>query len=63
MDKDSVSEEAFRIRANKNFENRGIHHHVFDFALLEKIYSFFNGEVLATEFIKPYHQVIAGIKK
>ena len=63
MDKDSGTAEQFRDRSLINFENRCLHHHVFDFALLEKIYAFFNSEVLATEFIKPYHQVIAGIKK
>ena len=63
MDKESGSEEAFRERTYKNFENRCVHHHVFDFALLEKIYTYFNCDVMATEFIKPYHQVIAGIKK
>jgi len=63
MDKDAGTDEDFRTRSYKNFENRCMHHHVFDFALLEKIYAFFNAEVLAAEFIRPYHQIIAGIKK
>ncbi len=63
MDKGAGTEEAFKERSYKNFENRCIHQHVFDFVLLEKIYAFFDMRVLAKEFIRPYHQVIAGIKK
>ena len=62
-DRDSGSEAEFKARSYKNIENRGMHHHVFDFALLEKIYAFFGIAVIGTEFIYPYHQVIAGKKK
>jgi SAM-dependent methyltransferase len=63
MDKGAGSEDEFRERSFNNYENRCMHHHVFDFALLENIYTFFNIEMLATQFIRPYHQIIAGIKR
>lgn len=63
IDKAAGSPDEFKQRALKNFENRCLHHHVFDFELLKEIYSFLNIEVVSTQFIKPYHQIIVGIKK
>lgn len=39
----------FRERSLKNYENRCLHHHVFDLQLLQKIMSFFNVEVLLSD--------------
>jgi predicted SAM-dependent methyltransferase len=51
---------SFRNRSLKNFENRCLHHHVFNFALLEQLFEFCNIEVVDTCFIPPLHQVIIG---
>ena len=37
---------SFRDRSIKNFENRCLHHHVYDMNLLEKIFKYFNIKVL-----------------
>jgi SAM-dependent methyltransferase len=63
MDKAAGTTDQFRQRSLNNYENRCLHHHVFDFPLLQEIYTFFKIETVATRFIRPYHQVIAGIKK
>lgn len=55
--------EAFRQRSLKNFENRCLHHHVFDFPLLTQLFSYLNIEVSEQLFVKPYHQIIIGKKK
>ena len=63
MDKPAGSPKEFKERSLKNYENRCLHHHVFDFQLLKEVYSFLNIEVVSTQFIKPYNQIIVGIKK
>lgn len=63
MDEQAGNFEEFKQRSLKNYENRCFHHHVFDMELLKKIYAYCHVEVIATEFISPYHQIIAGMKK
>lgn len=63
MDKAAGSPAEFKERSLKNFENRCLHHHVYDLNLLKEIYTFLNIELVSTQFINPFHQVIAGIKK
>ena len=46
MDKLAGSLEHFKERSLKNFENRALHHHVFDINTLKEIYSYFELEVL-----------------
>ena len=53
---------AFKKRCEKNFENRGLHHHVFDTSLLIEILNFLNLHILALEHFLPYH-IIAIAKK
>lgn len=53
----------FRQRSLENFRYRCLHHHVFDFALLNNIFSFLNIQKLTERFIPPCHQLIIGIKK
>lgn len=62
MDKPAGNKEKFRDRALKNYENRGLHHHVFDFDLLLIIFEHFNLKVLDTKFTEPHHQIILGQK-
>jgi hypothetical protein len=52
----------FIIRSKSNFEFRCLHHHVFDFELLCKLFEHCNIKILDTFYIEPYHQVIIGTK-
>lgn len=36
----------FKNRSMKNYENRALHHHVFDMDLLQEIYSYFNIQII-----------------
>jgi SAM-dependent methyltransferase len=57
------TKEQFKNRSLANYENRCLHHHVFDFKLLKSIYKYCHIEIIDTSFIRPYHQIILGIKK
>jgi len=52
----------FKHRSLENFQNRCLHHHVFDFKLLNQIFDYFKIKVKYEKFISPYHQIIAGVK-
>jgi predicted SAM-dependent methyltransferase len=45
----------FKIRSENNFENRCLHHHVFDTALLEAIFDWMNLRIQVVEPILPHH--------
>jgi len=47
-DKAAGTLEQFKERSLKNFENRCLHHHVFDSAVLRSIYSYFGLDVIDT---------------
>jgi SAM-dependent methyltransferase len=53
----------FKSRSLDNFKNRCLHHHVFDFKLLQDIYAYYNVKVIKTEAQEPYHQIILGVKQ
>ena len=63
MDLAAGSIEQFKNRSLDNFSDRCLHHHVFDFKLLEQNFEYNNIEVIEKSFAKPYHQIILGIKK
>jgi SAM-dependent methyltransferase len=48
MDRPAGTIEQFRERSLKNFENRCIHHHVFNLDVLKEIYDHFNLSVIKT---------------
>lgn len=62
LDIGAGSLEEFIIRSKSNFEFRCLHHHVFDFDLLQKIFRHFNITTVECVYIEPYHQVIIGVK-
>jgi SAM-dependent methyltransferase len=62
MDVPAGTIEQFKKRSEDNFNNRCLHHHVFDFELLENIFTHFDVKVIDMAFVKPYHQIILGIK-
>ena len=55
--------EQFKNRSLDNYKNRCLHHHVFDYVLLKKIYKYYNIKILNIAFEKPNHLIILGIKK
>lgn len=55
--------EQFINRSSNNYKNRCLHHHIFDFELLQNICTHFDVKVINMSFVKPYHQIILGIKK
>jgi SAM-dependent methyltransferase len=63
MDLAAGTKEQFKERSLDNYNNRGLHHHVFDFKLLKNVYNHFDIKIINTAFAKPYHQIILGIKK
>jgi len=54
--------EQFKKRSLKNYENRTLHHHVFDLRLLQKIYKFFNLKILLMNDIESDF-IIVGAKR
>ena len=56
------TKEDFKKRSLDNYKNRCLHHHIFDFKLLEDIFNFFNIQKINCKFIKPHHQIILGKK-
>jgi SAM-dependent methyltransferase len=48
MDKKAGNFEQFRERSLKNFDNRALHQHVFNIAVLKEIFSYFKLDVLLT---------------
>jgi SAM-dependent methyltransferase len=52
--------DAFRERSLKNFENRGLHHHVFDEALLRKMFDHLNISTVFVDYARPAHLIIMG---
>jgi SAM-dependent methyltransferase len=47
--------EAFKQRCNDNYNNRCLHHHVFDDELIKKMLKFANFEFIALDKVLPYH--------
>lgn len=53
----------FKERSLKNYENRCLHHHVFDTQLLIEIFDYFDIEIITADYAKPFHIIIMGRKK
>lgn len=54
--------EHFKQRSEYNFENRCLHHHVFDTATVLQIAHHMNLQILAVETILPYHIIVIAQK-
>lgn len=54
--------DVFKKRGERNFEIRGLHHHLFSFDLLEKALGHFNVKTVFTYDVPPYHKIILGQK-
>jgi len=62
MDPAAGTLEQFKTRSVKNYENRALHHHVFDMNLLRDIYNYFNIEIIFTDTIMTDY-IIVGRKR
>lgn len=54
--------EAFRLRSQRNIENRCLHHHVFDTHLAVKLLEYAKLKVLAAEELQPHHILLLAEK-
>lgn len=61
-DKAAGDKEAFKARSLKNFENRCLHHHVFDHELLKKMFAHFGVKTIMTASTEPFHTIILGVR-
>ena len=62
MDKPAGTVEAFRKRSLKNFENRFLHHHVFDKGLLKELLRHQNFKIIKSWSFDELHHAIIGRK-
>lgn len=61
-DKAAGGIEKFKQRSLDNYNNRCLHHHVFDVKLLEQIFNYFNLKLVFTEVALEIHIIAMGIK-
>lgn len=54
--------EAFRLRSQRNMENRCLHHHVFDIPLVLSLLNYVKLEVLSAEELPPHHILLVAQK-
>jgi SAM-dependent methyltransferase len=60
LDPPAKNPEFFKERSLNNFENRCLHHHVFDHELLTEIFRYFEIEPIFAGFAQPYHVISMG---
>lgn len=61
MDPPAGSLQMFERRSKDNFQNRCLHHHVFDLSLVREIFKYLELQILKDDIILPYHiTVLAG---
>jgi hypothetical protein len=52
--------EEFRSRSLRNLENRALHQHIFDAALLQQIFRYFQVRSVYTDEAPPFHVIALG---
>jgi SAM-dependent methyltransferase len=55
--------EFYHERSLRNFENRCLHHHVFDNSLLKEVFGYFNITFVHEDFAPPFHLIMIGRKQ
>lgn len=58
QDMEAGREETFKMRSERNFENRCLHHHVFDTRLVIGMVDYIGFQIAAVELLRPYHVVV-----
>lgn len=59
-DAPGLTRESYLARALKNHENRGLHHHVFDEALMRRMLAHVQVTPLFTDYARPMHLIVLG---
>lgn len=54
--------ESFKERSLLNYENRCLHHHVFDTKLAINVFNYFKIKIISLDLLLPYHLIILGQK-
>lgn len=62
-DPDADDPESFRLRSLRNFENRCLHHHVFDESLARELLQYVGLKVGSVEEVVPHHIVLLTMKE
>jgi len=52
--------EAFETRSRANLQNRCLHHHVFDLALMRELFGYFGLQTVLSTSAKPFHMMAIG---
>jgi len=52
--------ESFRKRSMNNYENRCLHHHVFNTELVVEVFNYFNLQIISVDVVLPYHIIVMG---
>lgn len=63
MDLPAGNFSSFKKRSLENYHNRCLHHHVFDTNLVLQIIDYFGLQILAVDFVLPYHIITLNQKK
>lgn len=63
LDPKAGDHQSFAKRSSANFQNRCLHHHVFDLALIRQIYDYFNLRTVLAVTAPPYHMITLGLKE
>jgi SAM-dependent methyltransferase len=61
-DPDAGEFEGFKLRSIKNYENRCLHHHVFDTGLAVQLFAFMKLQILAVEQVLPFDIIVIAKK-
>lgn len=62
MDPEAGDIASFAARSRRNFENRSLHHHVFDESLAVEVVDYFGLDVLAVDVFRPYNILVVARK-
>lgn len=54
--------ESFKKRSMNNYQNRCLHHHVFNTELVVEVINYFNLQILSLDVVLPYHIIAMGKK-
>ncbi len=63
MDRPAGNIQQFTVRSRKNFENRALHHHIFDFDLIVKSLVYFDFTIFHACLFAPFHQIVFAYKQ
>jgi SAM-dependent methyltransferase len=62
LDPEAGSYESFANRSKSNFENRCLHHHVFDARLAVSLIDYMRLQIVSVEVLRPYHIIVVARK-